>query len=269
MQLIKKKIILVAKQKPLHGQTKGAHRNSGRNNLGRLTVRHQGSGVKQLYRNIDWCRNVENIMIINFEYDPNRSANLAKVAFLGKKRQTEQDSFGYILSVKGMTIFDKLQTIVEQQRNIFLKNGDASILKNFEPGDFLSCVEAISGKGGVYARSAGTYCQVLQSSASNYVKLRLPSGSQRFFSPFVKATLGIISNQEHNQRNLKKAGRNRWLNWRPTVRGVAMNPIDHPHGGGQGKTKGGRPSVTPRSLPTKGHPTRNPRKKNRFILKTN
>ena len=268
MQTTNKELIFLAKQRPLKNQTKGSNHSSGRNHHGRLTVRHQGGGVKQLYRNIDWFRQHNNGMVVNFEYDPNRSARLAKLAFIdNKKKKDESYSFGYILAVKGMKIFDKLQTINDRKRNVFLRPGDASVLGNFETGDFLNCVEAIPGRGALFARSAGTFCQVLQSSATDYVKLRLPSGEQRLFSSTAKATLGVIANEDHGQINLKKAGRSRWLNKRPSVRGVAMNPVDHPHGGGQGKTKGGRPSVTPKSRPTKGQPTRSPRKKNSLILR--
>lgn len=118
----------------------------------------------------------------------------------------------------------------------------------------------------MYARSAGTYCQILQHFSLNYAKVKLPSGSQRYISLKGKGTFGVIARENFYQRNLEKAGRNRWLNKRPSVRGVAMNPVDHPHGGGQGKTKGGRPSVTPKAWPTKGQPTRNSRKKNTLIL---
>jgi len=269
MQIKKNGSIILAKQRPIYHLLKAKHKNSGRNNSGRLTVRHQGGGVKQLYRNIDWFRQYKTNLVVNFEYDPNRSAHLAKLAYIdNENKKGGHLSFGYVLAVKGMKIFDKLQTINERKINVFLRPGDASILGNFEPGDFLSSVEAVPGQGAIFARSAGTFCQVLQSSAtqaSNYIKVRLPSGDQRLFSPMVKATLGSIANEKHGQRNLEKAGRNRWLNKRPTVRGVAMNPVDHPHGGGQGKTKGGRPSVTPKSWPTKGQPTRNPRKSNRFL----
>ena len=266
-KMIKK--TLLAKQRPLRHLIKANHKNSGRNNVGRLTVRHQGGGRKQLYRNIDWFRTNKHNIVVNFEYDPNRSANLAKLAYLDKYNKAVGVGFGYILAAKGMRLFDKIQTINELKWNVLLRPGDSSILENFESGDFLNSVEAIPGQGAIFARAAGTFCQVLQSTViqnSNYVKLRLPSGNQRLFSPMAKATLGAVANETHWQRNLKKAGRNRWLNIRPTVRGVAMNPVDHPHGGGQGKTKGGRPSVTPQSRPTKGQPTRSPRKKNRLIL---
>lgn len=149
-------------------------------------------------------------MIVNFEYDPNRSANLAKlISINSKKKKGKKNFFKYVLAVKGMKIFDKLKTINEVQPNISLKLGDTSILANFEPGDFLNSVEITPEKGAILARSAGTFCQVLQSSSSNLIKLRLPSKEQRLFLPNVKATLGIIANEEHKQKNLQKAGRNR------------------------------------------------------------
>lgn len=237
---------------------------AGRNNFGRITVRHQGGGHKQKYRHIDWFRKNENGIVTNFEYDPTRSAYLAKIFHPNHK--TENKAFSYILAPKGLKIFDKIVNINTQTKNILFKTGDSSILINFEFGDLLHNVENIPGKGGLFARAAGTFCQILQTSNTKYLRVRLPSGSQRLIPSTAKGTLGVIANEEHNLRNLGKAGRSRWLNRRPSVRGVAMNPVDHPHGGGQGKTKGGRPSVTPFSWPTKGQPTRNPRKKNKLIL---
>jgi large subunit ribosomal protein L2 len=253
----------LTKYKPLLKSSIGILRKGGRNNLGRITVRHQGGGVKQKYRILDFKRVFKNGIVTNFEYDPNRSAFLAKLISIDEDTKTTHHS--YILASKGLKIFEVLQTVESKRLNLFLRPGDCSILSNFEIGDFVNTVEAIKGQGGIYARSAGTFCQILESTAS-YVKLRLPSGSQRLFSPQLKATLGILARENYNLQNLEKAGRSRWLNRRPSVRGVAMNPIDHPHGGGQGKTKGGRPSVTPQSKPTKGQPTRNPRKKNNLIL---
>lgn len=242
---------------------------AGRNNLGRITVRHQGGGHKQMYRNVDWFRNNESGIVTNFEYDPNRSAYLAKIYHnTAENNINNEKSFSYILAPKGLKIFDKVVNVKEKTKNILFHVGDSSILANFEFGDLLHNVENIPGKGALFARSAGTFCQVLQSAPSNYLRVRLPSGSQRLISAEAKGTLGVVANEQHILRNLEKAGRSRWLNKRPSVRGVAMNPVDHPHGGGQGKTKGGRPSVTPWSWPTKGQPTRNPRKKNSLILTT-
>lgn len=258
------KNLLIAKQK--HG---------GRNNLGRITVHHQGGGVKQYYRIINWSRNERIGLIANFEYDPNRSARLAKLYHLEnndliiniKSKLNQQKSLiSYILAPKGLKIFDKVRTFKGRMEGGLLLPGDCAELQNFEAGDFVHAVENIPNKGALFARAAGTYCQILQYSSKNYVKVRLPSGSQRLIRKDARATAGTLANEKHYKKNLKKAGRSRWLNKRPSVRGVAMNPVDHPHGGGQGKTKGGRPSVTPWSLPTKGQPTRNPRKINELIL---
>lgn len=258
-----------SKYKPSYKKLSALRHFAGRNNMGRITVRHQGGGHKQMYRNIDWLRTQDQGIVTNFEYDPNRSAYLAKIYHQKLNNNTnEEKSFSYILAPKGLKIFDKIVSIKERTKNILFHTGDSSILANFEFGDLLHNVENIPGKGGLFARSAGTFCQVLQSptATSKYLRLRLPSGSQRLVPIEARATVGVVSNEEHILKNLKKAGRSRWLNKRPSVRGVAMNPVDHPHGGGQGKTKGGRPSVTPYSWPTKGQPTRNPRKKNMLIL---
>lgn len=236
----------------------------GRNNLGRITVRHQGGGHKQSFRIINWSRKEKDGIVTNFEYDPNRTAYLAKIFHT---LENNSSNFSYILAPKGINIFDKIKTILEQSKNIYLAPGDFTILANFESGDLLHSLENVPNNKTIYARAAGTFCQVLQHSSLKYAKIRLPSGNQRLISLKSKATLGVVSNDKHNQKIIGKAGRSRWLNIRPTVRGVAMNPVDHPHGGGQGKTKGGRPSVTPYSWPTKGQPTRNKRKKNNFIIK--
>jgi len=236
---------------------------AGRNNTGRITVRHQGGGEKQFYRAINWNRPEMTGIIANFEYDPNRSALLAKLYHPNEKNNLQTS---YILAPQGLKIFDKVSTYNSLTKNIALLPGDCTLIGNFEPGDFIHAVESTSNNKPIFARSAGTYCQVLQHDSKDYSKIRLPSGSQRLIPVTAKATLGVLANAEHNLRVLGKAGRSRWLNRRPSVRGVAMNPVDHPHGGGQGKTKGGRPSVTPYSLPTKGQPTKNPRKKNSLIL---
>lgn len=257
----------LARNKPIRSKLKGISRKAGRNNLGRITVRHQGGGVKQSYRIIDWARTLSDGVVTNLEYDPNRSIYLARLTYPEKEKDLKKSGgHSYILAPKGLKVFDRLQVISKDTKNFLLRTGDVSPLSKFEFGDFVHCVEAIPNQGALYARSAGTFCQVLQVSSTDFVKLKLPSGSHRLFSPLAKATYGILSNEYHNLRNIEKAGRSRWLNKRPSVRGVAMNPIDHPHGGGQGKTKGGRPSVTPNSWPTKGQPTRSARKKNSLIL---
>lgn len=270
----------LSKYKPLRSHLKGIKHFAGRNNQGKITVRHQGGGHKQQYREISWERSQKENIVVNFEYDPNRTSFLAKIcdfnvsvenqklsnSLILNKEFQEKDSFSYILVPKGLKVFDKIQTINEKINNVNIRPGDSSVLYNFEPGDLVHAVESFPGTGAIFARSAGTFCQILQHFSLTYAKIKLPSGSQRYVSLKGKATLGIIARQEFSQRNLKKAGRNRWLNKRPSVRGVAMNPVDHPHGGGQGKTKGGRPSVTPKSWPTKGQPTRNVRKKNLLIV---
>lgn len=247
----------------------------GRNNLGRITVHHQGGGVKQFYRIINWSRKEHFGFIANFEYDPNRTTKLAKLYHLEKnfllsniksKLKEPKLLISYILAPKGLKIFDKIRTFIGRMDGGLLLPGDCAELQNFEAGDFVHAVENIPNKIPLFARAAGTYCQILQYSSKIYIKVRLPSGSQRLISKYAYATAGTLSNEKHYKKNLKKAGRSRWLNKRPSVRGVAMNPVDHPHGGGQGKTKGGRPSVTPWSLPTKGQPTRNIRKVNELIL---
>lgn len=234
---------------------------AGRNNFGRITVRHQGGGNKVKYRFIDWKRMNEEAFVTELMYDPNRTANIAKV-YAPKTQE-----YTYIVAPKGLKTFDKIISLKQPNKNIRFNLGDSSLLNNFEFGDFLHNVSLTPNSTSKLARSAGAYCQLLEHTANHYVKLRLPSGEQRLIPNTSTATLGIVGNEEANLKNLKKAGRSRWLNRRPSVRGVAMNPVDHPHGGGQGKTKGGRPSVTPSSWPTKGQPTRNPRKKNPLILK--
>lgn len=234
---------------------------SGRNNQGRITVRHQGGGHKQIYRNIDLHRNNESGIIVNFEYDPNRTAYIAKVC----SPENQNRSF-YILAPKGLKIFDQVCTMDLKKSNYYFKIGDCSTLQNFEVGDFLHNIESIPGKGGIYARSAGSFCQLLDNYSTDYAKVRLPSGSVVLLPIMSRATLGIVSRDNFNQTIIGKAGKSRWLNKRPSVRGVAMNPVDHPHGGGQGKTKGGRPSVTAWSWPTKGQPTRSRKKSLKLII---
>lgn len=263
----------LTKYRAINKHLKGKKQFAGRNNQGKITVRHQGGGHKQNYRQISWERKEKDNIVVNFEYDPNRTVYLAKICdveALKNKKQSlkEKDSFSYILAPKGLKIFDKIQTINQKVNSSYLNPGDCSVLYNFEPGDLIHAVEGHVGQGPLFARSAGSYCQLLQSFSLKYAKVKLPSGSQRLISLEAKGTLGVLSRENLYNRNLKKAGRNRWLNKRPSVRGVAMNPIDHPHGGGQGKTKGGRPSVTPKAHPTKGQPTRNVRKKNILILST-
>jgi large subunit ribosomal protein L2 len=254
----------LARYKAMRTHIRRTSRLGGHNHHGRITVPHQGGGHKQHYRKIDWCRSNGNGVVVNIEYDPQRTAFLAKLYHEGVSLQS--NAYSYIIAPKGVKVFDRLHALREKRRNFFLRSGDASLLSNFEPGDFVHNVEAVPGQGGLFARAAGSFCQVLQHSSEQYVKLRLPSGSQRLISVDSFATMGIVGREDFLLRNLEKAGRSRWLNRRPSVRGVAMNPVDHPHGGGQGKTSGGRPSVTPKGWPTKGQPTRSKKRRNSLIL---
>ncbi len=263
---------------------KGISQKGGRNFQGKITVRHRGGGHKQFYRNIDWNRTKGNGIIIGFEYDPQRTAYLAKV-FHKKINNNKNDSFSYILAPNGSKIFQEINVYGKTNNNNSAENktykllqiGDSSNLSSFEAGDFIHNVESFPGKGPIFARSAGSFCQVLSISnqfssikesqeTQSWAKVRLPSGSIRYVSLNCRATFGIVSQNKFKSENLHKAGRSRWLGWRPSVRGVAMNPVDHPHGGGQGKTSGGRPSVTFKSWPTKGWPTRSVKRKNKYIL---
>lgn len=229
----------------------------GRNNRGRITVRHQGGGRKRKYRLIDFRRDKWDIpgRVAEIEYDPNRTARIALVHFAdGEKR--------YILHPVGLAVGD---TIVTSNR-ADIRPGNCMELQSVPLGTFVHNVELQNGRGGQLCRSAGTYAQVM-AKEGGYVLLRLPSGELRNVWAKNRATIGQVGNLEHENVVIGKAGRSRWLGIRPTVRGVAMNPVDHPHGGGEGKAKGGHP-VTPWGLPTKGARTRHNKKSStRFIVK--
>ena len=216
---------------------------AGRNNQGRITVRHKGGGNKRLYRVIDFKRNKENVpgSIKTIEYDPNRSARIALVAYADGEK-------AYILAPIGMKVGDTVMS----GRDADIKPGNALLLKDIPVGTVLHNVELRPGKGGQLARSAGTYSQLL-SKEKGYCHVRLPSGEIRLVKAECRATVGQVSNPEHENLSVGKAGKNRWFGIRPRVRGVAMNPIDHPHGGGEGRTSGGRHPVTPWGKPTKGY----------------
>ena len=238
--------------------TKGLHRKAGRDAFGRISVRRRGGGHKRAYRIIDFKRNKFDIpgTVKTIEYDPNRSANIALVFYAdGEKR--------YILAPKGLKVGAK----VLSGANAPLEVGNTLPLKNIPLGLTVHNVEIQLGKGGQLVRSAGLGATIV-AKEGDYVTLRLPSGEMRMIFGECLATLGDIGNEDHMNVTLGKAGRNRWLGKRPKVRGVAMNPIDHPHGGGEGKTAAGRHPVTPWGLPTKGYKTR---KKNKpssaFIVK--
>lgn len=245
------------KGKPFKKLVKGLTKSGGRNNQGRLTMFHIGGGHKRLYRVIDFRRNLFDIPAIvkRIEYDPNRSAWIALIAYLN-------GVYSYILAPNGLNIGDSIISGEEAP----IKIGNSMPLKNIPIGTLLHNIELKPGKGGQLSRSAGSYAQLIKKDDSPYAMIRLSSGEQRLVPLSCMATVGTVSNLDHKNINLGKAGATRWLNRRPTVRGVAMNPVDHPHGGGEGRTSGGRPSVTPWGKPTKGKPTRSPRKKNPFIL---
>ena len=220
---------------------------AGRNHHGKITVRHIGGGHKQHIRILDWKRSKDNIpaSVERIEYDPNRSAHLALLCYADGERT-------YILAPKGLSAGDKVMSGIEAP----FKVGNSLPLKNIPVGSTIHCVELKPGKGGQIARSAGTSVQLLAREGA-YAQLRLKSGEVRKVHVDCKATLGEVGNDEHSLRTIGKAGATRWRGIRPTVRGVVMNPVDHPHGGGEGRTSGGRHPVSPWGTPTKGFRTRN------------
>jgi len=232
-------------------------KSGGRNNKGRITVRHQGGGHKQRYRIIDFKRNKDGILgrVERIEYDPMRSAHIALLVYLDGERR-------YIIAPKGLEVGDKLLSGVGAP----IKSGNTLPLRNIPVGTTIHCVEFKSGKGAQLARSAGASVQLV-ARESGFATLRLRSGELRRVSVECRATIGEVGNVEHSLRKLGKAGAARWRGTRPTVRGVAMNPIDHPHGGGEGRTSGGRHPVTPWGVPTKGHKTRHNKRTNHLIVR--
>jgi large subunit ribosomal protein L2 len=229
----------------------------GRNNLGRITKRHTGGGHKRKYRIIDFKRDKKEIQarVATVEYDPNRSARIALLHYLdGEKR--------YILAPVGITVGDTV--VASEQADI--KPGNAMPIRAIPLGTWVHNVELKVGKGGQLARSAGTYA-MLAAKEGKYAQLRLPSGEVRLVLQECCATVGQVGNQDHENIKIGKAGRNRWLGKRPQSRGVAMNPVDHPHGGGEGKSSGGRHPVTPWGVPTKGYKTRSNKRTDRFIVR--
>jgi large subunit ribosomal protein L2 len=232
-------------------------KSGGRNNNGRITVRHIGGGHKQHYRIVDFKRNKDGIpaKVERLEYDPNRSANIALVLYADGERR-------YILAPKGLTAGDTIQSGVDAP----IKAGNTMPLRNAPLGSVVHAIELKPGKGAQIARAAGTYAQLVAKDGA-YVTLRLRSGEMRKVEADCRATLGEIGNGEHMLRSLGKAGASRWRGVRPTVRGVAMNPVDHPHGGGEGKSSGGRHPVSPWGVPTKGYKTRSNKRTDKFIVR--
>ncbi|NMP31631.1 50S ribosomal protein L2 [Thalassotalea sp. M1531] len=232
-------------------------KSGGRNNTGRITVRHVGGGHKHHYRVIDFKRTKDGIpaKVERLEYDPNRSANIALVLYADGERR-------YILAPKGVSAGDSIQSGVDAP----IKAGNTLPLRNMPLGSVIHAIELKPGKGAQIARAAGTYAQLVAKDGA-YVTLRLRSGEMRKVEADCRATLGEIGNAEHMLRSLGKAGASRWRGVRPTVRGVAMNPVDHPHGGGEGKTSGGRHPVSPWGVPTKGYKTRKNKRTDKFIVR--
>ncbi len=244
------------KGKPLRSLLAKKKEHAGRNNQGKITVRHQGGGHKQHYRMIDFKRLKEGVPAIveRLEYDPNRTAHIALLKYADGERS-------YMIAPNGLNQGD---TVISSNEAA-IKVGNCLPLRNIPIGTVIHAVEMKPGKGAQLARSAGTSVQLL-GKESVYAVVRLKSGEMRQIPVDCRATIGEVSNAEHNLRSLGKAGAVRWRGRRPTVRGVAMNPIDHPHGGGEGKTSGGRHPVSPWGMPTKGYKTRTNKRTARFIM---
>ena len=232
-------------------------RNGGRNNNGRITTRHIGGGHKQHYRMIDFKRTKDGIpaKVERLEYDPNRTAHIALLLFADGERR-------YIIAPRGVQAGDMLQSGSAAP----IKSGNCLPLRNIPVGSIVHCIELKPGKGAQMARSAGASVQLV-AREGQYATLRLRSGEMRKVLADCRATLGEVSNSEHSLRKLGKAGAARWRGVRPTVRGVAMNPVDHPHGGGEGRTSGGRHPVSPWGTPTKGYKTRKNKRTDNLIVR--
>lgn len=246
------------KGKPVKTLTEGLSSTGGRNNLGRVTVRFRGGGHKRTYRIIDFKRRKYDVpgVVERIEYDPNRTAFIALIRY-------EDDELAYILAPQRLAVGD---TVISS-RAADVKPGNAMPLEAMPVGTIVHNVEMKPGKGGQIARSAGAYAQIVGRD-QGYVILRLNSGEQRRILGTCAATVGAVSNPDHMNISLGKAGRNRWLGQRPHNRGVTMNPVDHPHGGGEGRTSGGRHPVTPWGKPTKGKKTRRNKETQKFIVRS-
>jgi len=233
------------------------NKTGGRNNAGRITTRHVGGGHKHHYRIIDFKRDKDGIpaKVERIEYDPNRSAYIALTCYADGERR-------YIIAPKGLEAGDQIQS----GQNAPIKVGNTLPMRNIPVGSVVHCVEMKPGKGAQLARSAGTSAQIV-AREGQHITLRLRSGEMRKVLSEGRATIGEVSNSEHNLRSLGKAGAKRWRGVRPTVRGVAMNPVDHPHGGGEGRTSGGRHPVSPWGTPTKGYKTRKNKRTSNMIVR--
>ena len=245
------------KGKPVKTLTEGKSSSGGRNNNGRITVRFRGGGHKRRYRLVDFKRTKFDVAatVLRLEYDPNRTAFIALIEYADGEKS-------YILAPQRLSVGD---TVIAGEK-VDIKPGNALPLKNIPVGTVVHNVELKQGKGGQIARSAGTYVQLVGKD-QGYAQIRLSSGELRMVRGECLATIGAVSNPDQQNVSLGKAGRTRWLGFRPHVRGVAMNPIDHPHGGGEGRTSGGRHPVTPWGKPTKGKKTRSNKKTDGLIMR--
>ena len=246
------------KGKPVKALTEGLTKSGGRNNTGRITARRMGGGHKRTYRKIDFKRNKLDVIatVERLEYDPNRTAFIALLKY-------EDGEMAYIIAPQRLAPGD---TVVAAER-ADIKPGNCMQLSNMPVGTIVHNVELKPGKGGQIARAAGAYAQLIGRDRG-YAQIRLNSGEVRIVRGECVATVGAVSNPDNQNINLSKAGRNRWLGKRPSVRGVAMNPVDHPHGGGEGRTSGGRHPVTPWGKPTKGKRTRSNKATDKFIIRS-
>jgi large subunit ribosomal protein L2 len=245
------------KGEPVKALTEGLRKSGGRNNMGRITQRFRGGGAKRRYRVVDFKRTKDGMAatVERLEYDPNRTAFIALVKY-------EDGELAYILAPQRLKAGDK----VVSGEKVDVKPGNTMPMRSMPIGTIIHNVEMKPGKGGQLARSAGTYCQLVGRDAG-YALLRLSSGEVRMVRAECRATIGAVSNPDQQNIVIGKAGRTRWLGHRPSVRGVAMNPIDHPHGGGEGRTSGGRHPVTPWGKPTKGKKTRHNKATDRYIVR--
>ena len=247
------------KGKPFKALTKGLTKSGGRNNRGRITVFHRGGGHKRKYRMVDFQRLVRGVTgtVRRIEYDPNRTTRVALVDF----ENASENKPAYVLATDGMSAGDVVRAGDE---DVDIRPGNAMPLGSMPAGTLIHNIELLPGQGGRLVRAAGATATLVKKGEDGYATVKLPSGEQRLVLLKCYATVGVLSNKAHQNRVLGKAGAKRWLGIRPTTRGVAMNPIDHPHGGGEGRTSGGRPSCTPWGVQTKGHRTRNNKRTDGF-----
>lgn len=245
------------KGSPVHSLTEGLTKSGGRNNHGRITCYHKGGGHKRRYRMIDFKRRKFDVAatVERLEYDPNRSAFIALIKY-------EDGEQAYILAPQRLAVGDQ---VVSGER-VDVRPGNAMPLKNMPVGTIIHNIELRPGAGGKMVRSAGSFAQLVGRDVG-YAQVKLASGELRLVRGECMATIGAVSNPDHGNTNLGKAGRKRWLGVRPTVRGVVMNPVDHPHGGGEGRTSGGRHPVTPWGVPTKGKKTRKNKATDKYIIR--